>query len=164
MTLCIAAVAASQPLVSYTPASGNSTNGTLYQLYMLDLTLPNNSGSSVPGIVANRTVRLHWWQTNLTLSANGSLAPAAGSSIGPAPYQGPAPPASDAIPHTYAFYLFRQPANYSVPANFTSLPGNSTLRNGFNIANAVAAVGQPIAGDYFLASQNFTTVSNATSA
>lgn len=60
------------------------------------------------------------------------------------------PPLND-IPHTYTFYLFSQPANFSLPAydagrNYTA-PSASTRMN-FSITAISDAVGAPILANY----------------
>jgi hypothetical protein len=61
------------------------------------------------------------------------------------------PPAGD-VPHTYAFYLYRQPsANFTLPSrvNYTDL--RTTNRINYNLTALTAAVGNaPIAANYFL--------------
>lgn len=143
------------PIVSST----TKYNGT-YMLYMLDLDIKfsqvvkNASNTSAydsltPGYGPQRTTKLHWWSGNLTQSANGSFVKSNGSPD-PAPYDSPAPPPGD-MAHAYAFYLFPQPANYTLPAvavagTYTDLKAPARLN--YTLAGTIAAVGQPIAGNY----------------
>ncbi|KAJ9632243.1 hypothetical protein H2203_000647 [Taxawa tesnikishii (nom. ined.)] len=123
-----------QTLTAPTVSGHNGTAGS-YTLLLVDLSIPvsilNLTAAAIaslsPGLGANRTTRLHWWQANLTPSANGSLV---STSSALAPYGGPMPPAGD-VAHTYTFYLARAAA-----------------RMNFSVAAAVQALGQPVAANY----------------
>lgn len=118
---------------------------------LVDLSIPaasiNTTGPAAAGLQACRTTRLHWLQTNLTQLANGSFVstfPAV------APYAGPMPGLND-IPHTYTFFLFNQPANFSLPAwdagrNYSAT--GSTARMNFSVPAIQAVAGNPVAGNY----------------
>lgn len=132
--------------------SGHNGTAGSYTLLLVDLSIPvsilNLTAAAIaslsPGLGANRTTRLHWWQANLTPSANGSLV---STSSALAPYGGPMPPAGD-VAHTYTFYLFAQPAGYSAPATDEYQSARAAARMNFSVAAAVQALGQPVAANY----------------
>ncbi|KAK3679825.1 hypothetical protein LTR78_000201 [Recurvomyces mirabilis] len=155
---------ATQPSVTYSSA----LNGT-YMLALLDLSISassyNASGPKAPGLEPCRTTRLHWLQGNVTRASNGSLV------AGSAPiamYAGPMPPLND-IPHTYTFYLLRQPANFTLPAwdaGRDLLNASASARMNFSIQAIANQVGAPVAANYMRvqnAKNNATgTASNGT--
>lgn len=72
---------------------------------------------------------------------------------GPVPYLQPSPPVGD-VPHSYNIVVFAQPANFSIPAQYSNLTNN---RVPFNVSQFVldTGLGQPLAGSYFQV-QNLT--------
>ncbi|KAG8626121.1 hypothetical protein KVT40_006522 [Elsinoe batatas] len=128
------ALAQTQPRVNTRqPAPGP------YMLVMLDLSLPLSRlppapGPVAPGIGSDRTTRLHWLQTNLTVGTAGLLTPSGTPAA--ADYAGPQPPQGD-IPHIYTWYLFNQPSTFTVPAALAGgalRPQSSSQRNNFSIS------------------------------
>lgn len=117
-----------------------------------DFATPEEYASLVPGLIANTTTRLHWWGTNLTLDAASGVFVDANSSADLSPFGPPAP--RDATYHTYAFYLFDQPASYVPSAE--ALAGDyvgiaADARFNFSLSAIVDAVGGPVAANYFRA-------------
>lgn len=133
---------------------------------MVDLSIPASRlvdegadpATLVPGLGEGRTTRLHYWQGNVTQSANGTFV---ASSPALAPYSGPMPPAGDGL-HAYTFYLFAQPADYSVPAEaaagtFQNI--SSSSRMNFSVTAQEADLGMPLAANYI---RTETPAANAT--
>ncbi|XTI91663.1 hypothetical protein V2W45_1513045 [Cenococcum geophilum] len=81
-----------------------------------------------------------------------------------APYFPPGPPPSQT--HTYGVFLYNEPTNFAVPANYIPFFNNLTTsvlnRVGFNLTNFVdeAGLGAPVAADWFLVSTQNTGVSS----
>ncbi|KAK4615674.1 hypothetical protein CLAFUW4_10383 [Fulvia fulva] len=77
-----------------------------HMLLLVDQLIPqssiDSSGPQTPGLEYCRTTRLHWFQTDLTQLDNGSFVSET------------APMATHA--HTYTFYLFTQPSNFTQDA------------------------------------------------
>lgn len=147
---------ASPPNIS-TPvwaASSDNENSTPLPgvLLMVDLDVPRNN---------TRVQLLHWLATNVTLG------PAVSSSNStplvipnaPVPYLQPSPPVGD-VPHSYNLVVFAQPANFSIPAQYSNLTNNRVF---FNVSQFVrdAGLGQPLAGSYFQV-QNLTGTATTT--
>lgn len=144
---------------------------------LVDLSISgsNFNGTSLPlaqGLEQCRTTRLHWLQTGLTQRANGSFA---ASTMAIAEYGmstslstsfsfrshtlavqltislgGPMPPLND-IPHTYTFYLFHQPSNFTLPAydagrNLTAAPAEDRMN--FSATAIASVAGAPILANY----------------
>lgn len=137
---------ATQPTVSL----NQTLNGT-HMLLLVDLSIPqstiNTTGAQAPGLEPCRTTRLHWFQQNLTQTSNGTFT---STSAPIAAYGGPMPPLND-VPHTYTFYLFPQPANFSLPAwdaGRVYNPISVYARMNFSVQAIAAGVGQPLAGNY----------------
>lgn len=110
---------------------------------MMDQDLPASifpAGSDlVPGDGTGRTIRLHWFQTNVTGSGVLKL----DNSPAYAPYEGPQPPQGD-IFHKYVIYQFTQPADFVVPTEFTNgtfLIPSTNNRNNFSIAPVTSQSG-----------------------
>lgn len=143
-------------------------------VFMLDLSIPDSDVVSntseyptlTPGISANRTTRLHWWQGNLTqtLSSSNHMDMSTGRSEDLfknhseplAEYTSPRPREGD-IAHYYTLYLFEQPNDF-VPSQ-AALDGwqysqMSDYRFNFSLAPIVEQVGQPVAANYLLSSYN----------
>lgn len=157
------------PALSF-PSSSNQT----YQLLLLDLSIPNgalNTSALVPGIQVpltagispGRTTRLHYWQTGITFSTNGTLVNTA-SPI--AFYQPPAPPAGD-IAHTYVFYLFEQENGFAPPPAGNPFSealvneGNNRISFNLNHLAGESGVGPLVGANYFLV-KNTTGTAQAT--
>ncbi|CCD47715.1 hypothetical protein BofuT4_P036950.1 [Botrytis cinerea T4] len=110
-----------------------------------------------PGLAPNTTTRLHWWQGNYTLapsSSSSSLNPLfLNSTNSIAAYTAPRP--RDSTNHTYAFYMFAQPANYFVgeeAANGTYYEETTEARFNFSLKAVVESVGEPVAANWFVSS------------
>lgn len=111
-------------------------------LLMVDLDVPRNN---------TRVQLLHWLATNVTLASNGSLA--VGSSF--APYLQPSPPVGD-IPHTYTFIVFAQPANFSVPAQYSNISQTRVPFDTLQFANAAGLRASDVIGANYIGVQNLT--------
>lgn len=162
-------VAKNFPAITY-PSSTNQT----YQLLMLDLSISTatlNTSKLVPGIQlplaagisVGRTTRLHYWQTGLTFSPNGTLV----NTTSPiAFYQPPAPPAGD-IAHTYVFYLFEQKDGFAPPPAGNPFSaalvnvGSNRMSFDLNHLAGEKGIGPLVGANYFVA-QNRTGTAQAT--
>lgn len=111
---------------------------------MVDLDVPRNG---------SRVQLVHWIATNVTLSGNSSTQLLINNAAAPVPYLQPSPPVGD-VPHSYTFALFRQPANFNIPAQYANLSNNRVF---FDVARFVsdAQLGNAVAG-------NWITVQNLT--
>ncbi|KAF1946658.1 PEBP-like protein [Clathrospora elynae] len=111
---------------------------------MVDLDVPSNN---------SRVQLVHWLATNVTRLNTSSTASLLNIPAAPVPYLQPSPPVGD-VPHSYSFVLFPQPANFSIPAQYSDLADN---RVGFNVSRFVAdaGLGGALAG-------NWITVQNLT--
>lgn len=101
---------------------------------------------------------LHWLATNLTQSTTvpsdsvrqliGPSSATNGSAPDFVPYLAPAPPFNSSA-HRYILYLFQQPTNFAIPAQFAALQGGAN-RTAFNLTDfiAAAALGRPAAAEY----------------
>lgn len=121
-------------------------------LLMVDLDVPRNN---------TRVQLLHWMAANVTLGpkvSNSSSTPLVIPNM-PVPYLQPSPPVGD-VPHSYNLVLFSQPANFSIPAQYSNLTNN---RVPFNVSQFVSDVGlgSPLAGSYFQV-QNLTGTATTT--
>lgn len=109
----------------------------------------------------SRVQLVHWVASNVTLGPRVSNSNSTPLVIpnGPVPYLQPSPPVGD-IPHNYNVVVFQQPANFSVPAQYSNLTNN---RFPFNVSQFVAdtGLGQPLAGSYFQV-QNLTGTATTT--
>ncbi|KAL8844963.1 MAG: hypothetical protein Q9176_000635 [Flavoplaca citrina] len=147
------------PTFAYQPSSPSQT----YTLLMVDLSIPSTrvdpSALSpeqlplAPGVSANRTTRLHFWQAGLTFSANGTLV---NTTEPVAYYNGPMPPAGD-IPHDYVFYLFVQEEGFAPPAddspfNVENVNEESSNRSSFDVRKFAEGegVGELVAANYIV--------------
>lgn len=150
------------PSISFSAATTSAQNQT-YLLALVDLSIPLYllnatslaQGNLTRGINNNRTTRLHWLQPSLSPSTSTSNAttPLVPHSAALASYGGPMPPPGD-IAHDYVFYLFSQPANFSVaalgpPIATTSYePASSAARMNFSVDALVRVLGEPVAGSW----------------
>lgn len=132
-------------------------NGT-FMVFMLDLNIPDSDVTTaagsystlVPGLATNTTTRLHWWGGNYTVSQDGTFV---NSSDALAEYTSPRP--RDSTNHTYALYLFEQPAGYVADAEALSgayYDQTSDSRFNYTLLPITEAVGGPVAATYFLSS------------
>lgn len=115
-------------------------------LLIVDLDVPRNG---------SRVQLVHWVAANVTLGPRVSASNSTPLVIpnGPVPYLQPSPPVGD-VPHSYNIVVFQQPANFSIPAQYSNLTNN---RVPFNVSQFVldTGLGQPFAGSYFQV-QNLT--------
>lgn len=128
-----------------------------YMLLLVDLSIPYDvtgytaaqAATAVPGLGANRTTRLHWWQTNVTHNTStGKFEYDSTTAL--APYAGPQPPPNDTF-HDYTFWLFPQPRNFVAPSAALVAEWQdygSTARFNYSLPALVKQVGQPISGNY----------------
>ncbi|KAL8995147.1 MAG: hypothetical protein Q9169_005056 [Polycauliona sp. 2 TL-2023] len=147
------------PTFNYQPPSADQ----LYTLLMIDLSIPSSRVDPAelapeqlplaPGVSANRTTRLHFWQAGLSFSTNGTLV---NTTEPVAYYNGPMPPAGD-IPHDYVFYLFVQEAGFAPPAedspfNVENVNEDGINRSSFNVQRLAEAegVGELVAANYIM--------------
>ncbi|PWY80806.1 hypothetical protein BO94DRAFT_520752 [Aspergillus sclerotioniger CBS 115572] len=130
-----------------------SSDPLTYQVFMLDISIPSVAVTEdtgyplVPGIAANDTTRLHWWQGNLTVQ-DGIFV---NSSQALAPWNIPEPEGT--ADHYYAFYLFAQPEDWSPSA--AVLDGlyadpYTDARYNFSLVAIAEQVGEPVAANYLL--------------
>ncbi|KAM0150454.1 hypothetical protein ACHAQE_008955 [Botrytis cinerea] len=157
----------SQPTIYLTTPLNPNPNpnpNASYMLLMLDLSIPSSDVTTAslystltPGLAPNTTTRLHWWQGNYTLapsSSSSSLNPLfLNSTNSIAAYTAPRP--RDSTNHTYAFYMFAQPANYFVgeeAANGTYYEETTEARFNFSLKAVVESVGEPVAANWFVSS------------
>ena len=128
---------------------------------MIDLSIPSSRVNAseldpeqlplAPGLGANRTTRLHFWQAGLTFANNGTLI----NTTDPvARYNGPMPPPGD-IPHDYVFYLFQQTAGFAPPPedspfNVNNVNAESNNRMSFDVQRFAdgEGVGELVAANY----------------
>ena len=128
---------------------------------MIDLSIPSSRVNAseldpeqlplAPGLGANRTTRLHFWQAGLTFANNGTLI----NTTDPvARYNGPMPPPGD-IPHDYVFYLFQQTAGFAPPPehspfNVNNVNAESMNRMSFDVQRFAdgQGVGELVAANY----------------
>ncbi|KAJ5731839.1 hypothetical protein N7493_003320 [Penicillium malachiteum] len=127
----------------------------LYQIFMLDLSIPDiavsedNGYALVPGIAANDTTRLHWWQGTLTVSPEGFLV---NHSIALAPWNIPEPEGT--AEHYYMFWLFAQPKGWMPSQEILDglyFDTSADSRYNFSMLDIANQVGEPLAGNYFRA-------------
>lgn len=99
---------------------------------------------------------LHWFQPNLVPDANGNLtvdvvAINASTAVG-ASWIYPQPPA-DGYAHQYVVLLYRQPPNWAVPSNYSTInpPADIYARVSFDMADFQRAAGlsDPVGTDFF---------------
>jgi Phosphatidylethanolamine-binding protein len=114
------------------------------------------------GSIESNTTLLHWIlpglyspnETTTLTSHQGEIAP----------YFPPGPPPGQT--HTYGIFLYNEPTNFAVPANYIPFFNNLTTsvlnRVGFNLTNFVteAGLGAPVAADWFLVSTQNTGASS----
>lgn len=153
------------PTITYPSATPNQT----YQALLVDLSIkaaqvnlsslvPNIQTPLAPGINTNRTTRVHYWQTGLTFTSNGTLV---NTTTPIAFYQPPAPPPGD-IAHTYVFYLFEQTALFAPPPvgnPFSEALVNKGMgsRLSFSVNHLAAENGTgPLVGATYFTAQNMT--------
>jgi hypothetical protein len=124
---------------------------------MMDLSVEAN------GPTAPNTTLIHWILPGLS-SPNGTTALSSHQNA-IAPYFPPGPPAGQT--HTYALFLYEEPADFSVPQDFIPIFANLTAsvynRVGFNLTKFVdeSQLGSPIAADWYLVSNTSSTNSSS---
>ncbi|MCJ1270154.1 hypothetical protein MMC22_010050, partial [Lobaria immixta] len=142
------------PIIGLTSSSLNDT-------YLVILVDPN----------AGKPEFIHWFQTNFTLSASEitiaslSFHPLLSTTPPLAPYVKPQPPPGTGF-HRYIELLFSQPANFSIPANYTHFFSSGlSSRSSFNVTSFArdAGLSKPVAANYFL-TENSTAGENQTAA
>jgi hypothetical protein len=125
---------------------GADQNGT-YMVFMIDQDVPRNGTTFT---------LLHWFQTTLHRSMDNTslsytMIDNGMPTIEGAPYIPPTPPGGSG-PHRYNIILYAQPANFSLPEQYTSIspPADTSARIGFNLTAFAAAAGldAPIAANY----------------
>ena len=126
---------------------------------MMDLSVePNN----IP--TASNTTLIHWILPGLSFP-DATTAALTSPSDPIAPYYPPGPPAGQT--HTYALFLYAEPSNFAVPADYVPIFKNLTAsvenRVGFNLTEFVAqtGLGDPLAADWFLVSNTTTSASSS---
>jgi hypothetical protein len=92
-----------------------------------------------------RVQLLHWLISNASLSNDGLTVPDESTAL--AGYRQPSPPVGD-VAHAYTALLFAQPANFSVPAEFTGVLQSRVFFNTDAFVKA-AGLGSPLAANYF---------------
>ncbi|KAH7401336.1 phosphatidylethanolamine-binding protein [Pyrenochaeta sp. MPI-SDFR-AT-0127] len=132
-----------------TPVWSSGTSGPQQGvLLVVDLDVPRNN---------TRVQLLHWLATNVTLA--GTNQGPLNIPNAPVPYLQPSPPVGD-VPHSYTFVLFAQPANFSIPAQYSNLTANRVF---FNTSQFVkdTGLGPALAANYITV-QNLTGTATAT--
>ena len=136
----------------------SSTHTGTYLLAMLDLSVePNNNPAGT------NTTLIHWILPGLS-SPNETTTTLTSQENAPVPYFPPGPPAGQT--HTYALFLYQEPADFSIPSEYVPFFENITAsvynRVGFNLTEFVdkTHLGSLAAADWFLVSN---TTSNAAS-
>ena len=136
----------------------SSTHTGTYLLAMLDLSVePNNNPAGT------NTTLIHWILPGLS-SPNETTTTLTSQENAPVPYFPPGPPAGQT--HTYALFLYQEPADFSIPSEYVPFFENITAsvynRVGFNLTEFVdkTYLGSLVAADWFLVSN---TTSNAAS-
>jgi len=100
---------------------------------------------------------VHWWQAGLTKSSTaGNSTSDEGTALvnTTAPmvsYHRPQPP-PDSAAHRYIQYLFEQPDDYMVPAAYSGYNDQNITNFPFEQLIADAGLGEPVAANYFYAS------------
>ena len=139
------------------PILGLAGTYTTYIAIMMDFSVEAN------GSTESNTTLLHWTLAGLSSDGTATLT---SHQAEIAPYFPPSPPAGQT--HTYGVFLYNEPANFAVPADYIpffnnlTAPGSSVFsRVGFNLTNFVAetGLGAPVAADWFLVSTPNTTES-----
>lgn len=128
--------------------------------YSPSLYLPSGYSNAAPyiGIQVDADIdALHWIQPNLVAKSDGNLtvdSSIQGSSQVECPYLEPAPPAGGG-PHRYVILLFEQPANWTVPGNYSDISPPVTIydRLNFSLPDFISSSGlnAPIGATFFRA-------------
>lgn len=133
---------------------------------MMDFSVETN------GSTESNTTLLHWTLAGLSSPDGTTTLTSHQAEI--APYFPPDPPAGQT--HIYGVFLYNEPADFAVPADYIpffknlTAPGSSVFnRVGFNLINFVAetGLGAPVAADWFLvstpnAAESSTMTTNST--
>lgn len=130
----------------------------------MDLTVEAN-GPSGPN-----TTLLHWLLRGLSSSpqSNANLSALQSDQAAIAAYFPPGPPANQT--HTYAFYLYNEPASFSVPASYAAYFKNLTVsvynRIGFNLTDFTekSGLGEPVAANWYMISNTTAATASSTGA
>lgn len=142
--------------VADAPSLGLARTHTTYVAIMMDFSVETT------GSTESNTTLLHWIQPGLS-SPNETTTLTSHQGV-IAPYFPPGPPPGQT--HTYGVFLYKEPANFAVPADYIPFFNNLTAsvfnRVGFNLTNFVAetGIGAPVAADWFLVSTPNKTVSS----
>jgi phosphatidylethanolamine-binding protein len=123
---------ANRPTIS-APAFASTGSAVIL---LVDTDVPRNG---------TRVQLLHWLIADVTLSNSSLVVPPESSA--PATYRQPSPPVGD-VAHAYTALLFAQPANFSVPAQFTEVLQSRVFFDTAAFVEA-AGLGSPIAANYF---------------
>jgi phosphatidylethanolamine-binding protein len=128
---------------------------------MMDLSVePNN----IP--TETNTTLIHWILPGLSF-LNATTTALTSHSDAIAPYFPPGPPAGQT--HTYALFLYDEPPNFTIPADYVPIFKNLTAsvenRVGFNLTEFVeqTGLGDPLAADWFLVSNTITSAARSSS-
>jgi hypothetical protein len=125
---------------------------------MLDLSVRLNNNPA-----ATNTTLIHWLLPGLS-SPNETTTALTSQENATVPYLPPHPRAGQT--HTYALFLYKEPADFSIPAEyvpfFETITASVYNRVGFNLTDFAdkSHLGSPVAADWFLVSN---TTSNAAS-
>jgi phosphatidylethanolamine-binding protein len=128
---------------------------------MMDLSVePNN----IP--TETNTTLIHWILPGLSFP-NATTTVLTSQSAAIALYFPPGPPAGQT--HTYALFLYDEPPNFTIPADYVPIFKNLTAsvynRVGFNLTEFVdqTGLGNPLAADWFLVSNTTASAVGSTS-
>ena len=120
---------------------------------------------NLTGSAASNMTLLHWVLPGLS-SLNETMTLSSSQGV-IAPYYPPGPPAGQT--HTYGIFLYKQPIDFAIPANYISFFNNLTAsvvnRIGFNLTTFAleAGLATPVAANWFLVSTPIITSSIMTS-
>lgn len=159
-------------IATYSPVLG--VNVTAYQAlanytgnYIVMMVDPD---ASYPENPTNRFI-LHWMQPNMTQSINVTISSnltlighqLVNSSASLVSYNPPRPPTNSSA-HRYILYAFHQPANFSIPSQWSGLSAQNRSR--FNLTNFIrdTNLGTPAAANYFYVSNQTSVPTNFTAA
>ncbi|KIW18414.1 hypothetical protein PV08_02702 [Exophiala spinifera] len=141
--------------VAVAPSLGLAGPSTTYVAIMMDF--------SVEATPESNTTLLHWILAGLS-SPDGTTTLTSHQGV-IAAYFPPGPPAGQT--HTYGVFLYNEPRNFAVPADYVPFFNNLTAsvynRVGFNLTKFVAetGLGAPVAADWFLVTTPNTTATSS---
>jgi Phosphatidylethanolamine-binding protein len=146
--------------VAVAPSLGLAGTHTTYVAIMMDFSVETTGSTGL-----NATL-LHWILAGLSAPNETTTLTTHQGEI--APYFPPGPPTGQT--HTYGVFLYNEPVNFAIPADYILFFNNLTTsvfnRVGFNLTKFVAetGLGAPVAADWFLVTTPNTAVSSTVAA